>query len=67
MDSDESETLEPRRGPGRQVSTRIPAVDDHGPVAIDLVRVLFEPSQRMVDSPGQVILRVLLGRQHLIS
>jgi hypothetical protein len=65
MDSFESKTLEPRRGPGRIVSSGIPAVDDHRPVAVDLVGLFVKLAEGMTDGPGKVILRILFRRQNL--
>ena len=61
----QSETLEPRRIALAPSLEAVPAVDDHGPVAIDLVRFFGKLAQRMADRPGKVVLRVLLRRQHL--
>ena len=62
----EAKRLEPARGSWAEVSYRVPAVHDHGLVAVqprDRVRVQL--LQREADRSREVLLLVLLAREHL--
>src|SRR5258708_35350926 len=62
----EAKTLEPRRGSGGHVSSRIPAVNDDWAPAIQRAHAFFiDVAQRDADRAGQVVFGVLLGRQDL--
>jgi hypothetical protein len=55
------QAVEPRRGSWSQVSTGVPAVDDHDLAGVEGARVLFQSPQRKADRTWKVILGVLLG------
>src|SRR5207249_10403372 len=62
----EPEALEPPRGPGGHVSSDVPAVDDHRAIRVQRRRcIVVETPQRDADRFRQMVLRVLLLRQHL--
>lgn len=58
-------TFEPRRGSWSQISTGVPAVDNHRLAGVEGARVLFETPQRKANRTWQVVFYVLLGRKHL--